>query len=1093
MVANLGYGRSFRIRALRTGSGLAATALFWAFSLAGQAPEASLLGVVNSDQGQPLAGAAVMATQVDTGLVQRTISDSEGRYYFGALPPGVYSLSAETAGYQGLEKRGIELVVDAKHEENLSLTSVSSTGEATINGIFRVIPPAPALAAETVASSVSVLIEDDKISQLPLASRNVYSLFLLQPGVTSQGAIGARGLTFSVHGQRVSGSNYQLDGTDNNNIVLTGPVAAASAEAIQEFRMVNSSFSAENGRATAFVAKVVTRSGGNRFHGGLFEFLGNDALDANTFQNDATETAKSPFRQNQFGYSFGGPIEKNKTFFWSGVELSRLQFGAPLDLLVPSSLFIDSLPANSIAKQLLTEIPLYPSTPTAANPDIGEAKFQAPNQINTALTTQRLDHNFANEKDRLTFRYTLSATNEQLDEAAGGAGIGYPSLIPTDRFRGHNSMAGWTHSFSGGRVNDLRIAWSRERIDLPRPRSDVAILQSLDGVLLPSSPRQSGQAENNNVIQVSDRFTEQRGRSGLTAGFEFRRDLSNSLTLGLQNEALGGSALIPDGLYTFDSLASFGLGQPLAFAIGISPLSSGQFQLPNLARKYRSNEFAAFAEEDVKPTSRFSVNAGLRYEYYGVLHSTDPSQDLNFYFGPGSTIEQQLANGAVRSTDQNPGALKDSLYRPNGLNLAPSIGFAWDPFGSGRSVVRAGYALAFDRVLDTVRDLRSNNLQVTNCLAFAGCTPINLTVPTANAVPLLNQNSVLPSPYSVVQLDENLRTPYAQNWYFGLQQTVTPNFLIEIGHSGSIGRQLLTRDVINRSVDGAPPLNSQIGQDTFISNGGNSSYLALEVGLRRRFSKGLQYQVSYTWSHAIDTQSDIFEGIPTDPRTGAFALATLTQQFNQQLDKGNANFDQRHNLVVNAIWELPKPPGAVRWVNDLFRYWTMSAIGAQRSGFPVTVIGNSFSADPATGLLNNRLDFLGAPGQPYNSPNPTPVPGGVQWLNPNLFRPAVGHLGNVGRGAIEGPGFWNYDLALSRNISFAESKQLQLRIEFYNVFNHPNLSAPVTTYLSNPFTGTLNPDFGKAYYGLNAMPSRFGDLPLESPARRIQLGLRIGF
>lgn len=383
-------------------------------------------------------------------------------------------------------------------------------------------------------------------------------------------------------------------------------------------------------------------------------------------------------------------------------------------------------------------------------------------------------------------------------------------------------------------------------------------------------------------------------------------------------------------------------------------------------------------------------------------------------------------------------------------------------------------------------------MQVVSCISFAGCTPPSLILPAANMLPILNQGPVWTSPYAVAQLDENLRTPYVQNWYFGLQQTITPNFLLEIGHVGSIGRKLLSRDVINRSIAGSPPPNSQIGEDTFISNAGDSSYMAMEVNLRRRFSRGLQFQTSYTWSHAIDNQSDVFEGVRTDPRTNAFALATFTRQLDGQVDRGNADFDQRHNLVFNSIWDLPKPHVTSSWVNRLIGSWTLSMIGAYRSGFPVTVIGDPSLADPATGLLNNRLDFIGAPGQPYNLPRPTPIPGGVQWLDPSLFQPAVGHLGNVGRGAIKGPGFWNYDAALLRNIAVSEGKQLQLRAEFYNVLNHANLSAPVTTYLSDP-SGTVNPDFGKAYYGLNGASSRFGDLPLQSPSRRIQLALKFVF
>jgi hypothetical protein len=987
----------------------------------------------------------------------------------------------ETSGYRGLEKRGVELAVGARQEENFTLASLSTSQEAT-GGVFVIVPAAPALPVETIASSVSVVVDENKILELPLASRNIYSLFLLQPGVTSQGAIGTRGLTFSVHGQRVSGSNYQLDGVDNNNIVLTGPVATTSAEAIQEFRIVNSSFSAQNGRATAFVAQVVTRSGSNRFHGGVFEFLGNEKLDANTFENNSNGIAKAPLHQNQFGYSLGGPIQKNKTFFWSGLEFSRLHYGTPMTVQLPSALFIASLPQGSEPRRLMTEIPPLAATPVpGGDPNIGQIQIQAPGRIDTLLATERLDHDFANAKDRLMGRFTFGSTASE----PGDEFTGYPSLMPTDRFRAYNTMLSWTHSFAASRVNDFRIGWSREQIDLPRPRSDVAILLSNDGANLPggSVVRQSGQRENNNVIQISDTFSARRGRSALTMGFEYRGNFSNSLTLGLQNAALGGDLRFPDGFYFFNSIEDFGAGQPAAFSIAVDGFSSGHLRLPDLQREYRSDEFAAFVHDDTKLGRRFSLNLGLRYEYYGVLHDMDRSKDLNFYFGQGSTIEEQLANGVLRSTLLNPGDLRGLLYRPDRLNFAPSIGIAWDPFGRGRTVLRAGYALAFDRVFDTIRDLRTNSEQVVNC--FPPVTPtcaLSFLVPAQLMLPSLNQNLALEPPAPVVQLNENLFTPYAQNWYLGALQTVTPNLLVEIGYAASVGKRLISRDVINRSIGVLPTLNNQIGEDTFLSNAGYSNYQALQVGLRRRFSRGLQFQVSYTWSHAIDNQSDIFQGPRTGPGAFDFALATFTRQFDAQVDRGNADFDQRHNLVLNAIWDVPAPQLRARWANRFLQRWTTSMIGAHRSGFPITVISDS--GIDINGLANNRLDLI--PGQTARLSHSVPVPGGVQWLNPNAFQLAASGVGNTGRGAVPGPGFWNYDFAVLRNIALTDGGiRMQFRAEFYNVFNHANLYTPASSLAA--------PNFGQAFYGLNQSFSRFGDLSLGNPSRKIQFGLRIDF
>jgi hypothetical protein len=1060
---------------------LAASLLLCIVPMRAQSPDASVRGVVSNTEGQPLIGAKLTATESETNFAQTTTTDSQGAYYFGTLPRGPYNFKVEMPGYTGLEKQGIELAVGAKREENFTIAPVSAAQARTaIQGIFEIVPPAPALPAETIASSVSVVVDENKILELPLVGRNIYSLFLLQTGVTSPGAVGARGLTFSVNGQRVSGSNYQLDGVDNNDIILTGPVVATSAEAVQEFRMVNSSFSAENGRATAFVAQVVTRSGSNGFHGSVFEYLGNDALDANTFQNNSQGVGKSPLRQNQFGYSLGGPIRKNSTFFWSGLEMSRLRFKTPMDFTLPSSFFIANLPADSVARSLLTEIPPLPVTPSLADPNFGTINYQVANRIDNLLATERLDHNFRNAKDRLLGRFTLASTTAEdgEDEFAG-----YPSLMPTDHYRAYNTMLRWTHSFDASRVNDVRIGWSRERIDEPRPQPSVPILQSFDGVSLPGGLRQLPVQENNNVIQVSDTFSARRGRSAWTVGFDYRTNFSDGVSLGLQNEALGGSPGFPDGLYVFPDLTAFALGQPLSFNLGVDRFSSGQLRLADLSRKYRSNDIAAFIQDDIKLSRRFSLNMGLRYEYFGVLHSSDRSQDVNFYFGVGSTIEERLASGVLRSTDQNTGDLKGLLYRRDPSNFAPSIGIAWDPFGQGRTVLRAGYAVAFDPIFDTLRDLRSNALSLASCETFLGCTPAFL-IPAAGMLPFLNPSQVVPG--DVVQLDENLRTPYAQNWYIGVQQSISPNFLLEVGHTGSVGRKLVSRDDINRVSLSVPQANPQIGNDTYLSNADNSSYLALDVGLRRRFSRGLQYQISYTYSHAIDNQSDLFEGVVTAPgnNNGDFALATFTSQFNPGLDRGNANFDQRHNLVLNAIWDLPTPRVDARWAKSLLRGWTFSVIGAHRSGFPVTAIG--FLHDPSTTLENNRLDFVGSPGQPLKTPNPMPVPGGVQWLDPNLFQPATDHVGNTGRGAIPGPGFWNYDFAVLRNIALTDGgARIQFRAEFYNVLNHANLSAPDSLF--------TDPNFGQAFYGLNPSFSRFGDLSLGSPSRKIQLALRIEF
>jgi hypothetical protein len=1038
-----------------------------------QPPVASLTGIVRDSRSQPVAGVRLTVKHIDTGWNAQALTDGAGRYSFAALPAGNYDIGASKENYQSRKHQSVVLAVGAKAELDFWLAAVDDVGgqvSVLLGGL-----PGPGLPPDTVASSVSVVVDESKILQLPLATRNIYSLFVLQPGVTSQGAVVRRGLTFSVHGQRVSASNYLLDGIDNNNIVLTGPAAAVSADATQEFRMINSSFSAEYGRAAGFVAHVATHAGGNQFHGRLFEFFSHEKLNANTFENNSQDLPRSALRHNQFGYFLGGPLSKNRTFFSSAMEFSFLRYRTPLEVSVPSPAFIARLPENSVARRLLSEIPpLSAAVPSSTIPDIAEAQYQAFNRIDTFLTTQRADHHTRSGNDRFVARYTLAATREEHEVQFDR---GYPSLRPEDTFRAHNTMIGWTRLFSGGPVNDVRFGWSRERVALPRPRPDIPFLQLAATTFgLGGNFRQASTNENNNVLAFSDNLSLRRGRMSVRAGFEFRRNLSNRATVGLENEAPGATLRYPHGYFNFLSLQEFALGRFALFAISVDRFSSGALRLPDLRREYRSNEFAWYVQNDVKMHRRLSVNFGLRYEYYGVPHNRDRSKDVNFYFGPGNTIEERIAGGTLRATTENPGDLKGLLYRRDWLNFAPSVGIAWDAFGSGRTVVRAGYAIAFDRIFETLRDLSSNSHQLVRCLPPA-CA-VEFRLPVEQMLSSLPQQ--LPEGI-VVQLDEGLRTPYAQNWYAGIQHSLTANTLLEIGHAGSTGRKLISRDEVNRNVPGTGRFNPRILNDTFLSNAGNSNYVGLEATIRRRFSRGLQFQASYTFSHAIDNQSDLLEGVRYGPDWGHVAVSRFTRQLDARVDRGNAAFDQRHNLIVNAIWDVPAR-------GRIFGGWTLSVIGGHRSGFPVTVLGSVQGAGASAHLLNNRVDYIGAEGQEFS---PAPVAGGVQWLDPSLFRPAApGSVGTLGRNALAGPGFWNYDFAVLRTVAVTERFRVQFRGEFYNGLNHANLSIPFTLFPQN----IRNPgDFSKAFYGLNRSFSRFGDLPLDHPARRIQFGLRLTF
>jgi hypothetical protein len=1055
--------------------------------LRSQSPDAALRVLVTTADGMTLSNAEVTASLSDRGIERPETTGGDGMCFFPSLPPGIYTIRVALPGYTIRLLQGIKLDVAAHHEISVLLTPVPTGAgdtEGQVKSILEAAPPAPVLGVETVASSVSVVVGESKILQLPLLNRNVYSLFLLQPGVTSQEASEARGLRFSVHGQRVSGSNYLLDGVDNNNLTLTGPVTITSLEGVQEFRMINSSFSADTGRATSFVAQAITSPGTNTLHGGVFGYLSNDALDANTFFNNAFGEPKTPLHTVQTGYTLGGPIIHNRTYFFTSLELSRFHFSTSQQIKVPTQTFIASLPPSSPFRALFATAPPI-ALPAATDPDYGTATVQVPNRIDTLFFTGRVDHVLHAGRDRLAARYTLSATQQRVsDDSSGEEYQGNQALWPTDRFSGHNTMLGWTHTFESASVNDLRLGWNRYRPDLPRPFTDHPSIQIFSPCcpFLASSPRFGIQRENDNLLQLTDRFSVRRGRSSLTLGFELRRNLDNGVNSGLENSAFGGEDVPAAGFFQFDDLASVRANNPLWFEVAVDRFSN-PLQLANLDRSYRSTDGAAFVQDDFKLSRRFSINIGLRWEHFGVIHNTDRSKDINFYFGPGSTPEERIANGVLRRTTDNPGDMKGVLYRPDFRDFAPSVGFAWDPFGYGKTIVRAGYAIAYDRIYDTARDVRTNSSRSVICYSEAGaasflvqypiCPTLSLMLPVQQMLPLI-PFPLLPAP--AVIIDEHLRTPYAQNWYFGIQQNITPTLMLEEGHAASVGRKLVSRDLVNR--DFLLPSLANTNDDNFISSQGNSNYLSLEVRLTQRVWHGLQYQLSYTWSHAIDNQSDLLEGVRTGPDRTDVAIAGFTSTLDPRFDRADANFDQRHNFIVNAIWEVPAPRS--RW-RTLIGGWSISGIGGIRSGFPVTVISATGLSD--AGFLNSRADLVGDPGsfKKYD------VPGGRQWLSPSDFSLAAGGPGTLGRNALPGPGSWNCDLAVMRNFSFKDSRlHLQLRGEFYDAFNHANLSPPVSD-LSQQQT------FGVSYAGFSQTFSRFGELPLDNVSRQIQLALRVTF
>jgi len=1070
--------------------------------------------------GHAVRGALVIYRNVNTGSTSYVVTNAQGHYLFPALLPGQYTVRADapTQGFVSQEQTGIELTVGGQVEVNFSLEAkggpsstalpvttttgppplarAPSTNTATLKGFITSVygqdaeVPAATLIAipvtltETLIGSLSTVIDQQKIVELPYSGRDVYTLLVMQPGVTSDSATG-RGLGLAVDGQRVAGTNFLLDGVDNNDLLLTGPSARVSADAVEEYRMSTNNFSAEFGRATAFIANVVTRSGGNALHGTLYEYFNHDRLNANSFSDNFYGAPRTPFRLNQTGTAVGGPIRKDRIFFFASFEeyfSSSQSFDQPsnvpgytLPVYVPSASFVVSLGANTLAKQVLTEFPPPAGTPYPGFPQIDALTIHYPLEQRNTLFSGRVDYNPAGGKNHYSVRYAISQNT-----ADDFVDYVYPGLNAPLGVRSQNVALNYTRSMLGG-VNELKLGWNRGRVGFDRPHPEIPTL-SVNGINLPGSSAAYGYLNINNSGELTDNFSVLRGNHNLVIGFDGRINDTDSLI-----------STARDGSYSFDSLQNFALDQPTELDITVNRFTGAPLTNSDYARSYRQIEWAAFIQDNWKVTRRFTLNLGLRYEYFGVPWRTDGPPDYNLFYGPGSNLTERLATATLQSKQP---------YSPDYNNFAPRFGFAWDATGKGKTVLRGGYGISYDRIFNQIwQDLANNSLAYISLICdFPGDCPFNYKFPAASG--LAATNTTL-GPYVTFQVDQKLRTPYAQSWFLGVQHQVTPSLVLELNHAGSLGRKLLALDDINRAYsnpDGSR-INPNFNEISYRGNQGSSNYVSLQASAHQRLSHGVMFQVSYSLSRTRDNQSDPFRNpqtvnanVPAFQRLGNPELlgintTSFTQQFNSSADYGYSDFDQRNNLVVGAT----AISGTKGPLPRLTRDWQLSVFAGFRSGFPYSVLASGNAIYSTDGiLLYTRADSTGA--NPFLA-TAQPGPAGQYLLNPKAFQdPAQDALGNNGvgntaRNAFHGPGFWNADVGVSRTFPIkrlGEGTRFQFRADFFNLFNHANLS--------NPDNSIASPTFGLATYGRQGFS---GSLPIVAPIaeqpRRIQFAVRFLF
>ena len=1019
-----------------------------------QSYRGSIRGHVVDPSGSVMAGAKVTAKNGATGLTRETVTGIDGGYVLAELPAGRYVVMAQAPNLNPVAQN-VTVNVGLDTMADFDLTQVERRQEqVTVTEETPLVDSARDVLGEVVSQQL--------VTDLPLNGRDFGKLVALVPGATVEpsgvAAIQSGFGQFSINGSRDRSNNYTLDGTDNNDPFFnnsafnqTGiggaPASILPIDAIQEFNL-QSQFGAEYGRNSGSVVNIITRSGTNHLHGSAFEFLRNDALDARNFFN-REPAPKSAFRNNQFGASLGGPIVEDKTFFFGAYEGQRERVTSDFSLLLPTQTQITEAQQlvagnGTTPSQALTNmLALFPASITGTTPGSVEDK----NDVDSFIA--KIDHQFSSNES-VTGRYAF-ARSQQVFPLGGlgfGAGSRLPQFAQSSPTRVQLVSASLLSTLGYGKINEVRFGYSRYRTSFSSldasfdpaslgtststfdPGTGKLGLPEIDfgGVFenLGASGFSIPRGRTSQSFQILDNFTWNKGRHTIKLGGEYRRAVIDSFNDNLER-----------GLF------SFGKADPAVLALcpaapgcddpGVLTLVSfyqgDTFPLANAGNTRRNtfnNGVSSFAQDDFRLRPNFTLNFGLRWEYFGPL-----GESHNLLSNLGS--DGNLALVGTRGLD--------GIYKRDLNNLGPRVGFAWNALP--KTVVRGGYGVYYDYI---PQDLLIANFTNSAGLATNPIGPqpvVSLSFnydPTAfdGANPGAPIFTTLAPPFPPPGADifftpRNLVTPYVQNWNLNIQQNLAESVAFQLGYVGSKGTKLVRlRDANQPDVNGTRPNTNYGFMDEFATISA-STYHALQATLRTRSWYGLSGFTGYTWSKSLDDASD---GIDFN-----FATVALPQDSNHlRAEHGPSNFDTRHRFTAAFSYSLPNFGGPKR----LTQGWQLNTIVTAQSGRPVPIVNSddtSGTGFPTPSNFHQRPDVV--PGiNPINS-NWESAPDTIGYLNANAFAdPPSGAFGNLGRNQIYGPHFWNVDFAVSKNTQLFERVTLQLRAEFFNIFNHPNFALP---------------------------------------------------
>ena len=1012
----------------------------------------SITGLVTDQSGGLVPGVTIEVTNTATGQVRTAVTGTDGYFTVVQLPPGPYAVKGTLSGFKTAVREGVTVTVETTSRVDLQMT-VGALEEA-------VTVTADSPLVETRSATIGTVIDETKIVELPLNGRNFTQLGTLMPGVVAPppalggasgdatpGGFGAATSGFSVNGMRNQSNNFLLDGASNNDTFNTGFVLRPPPDAIQEFKILTHSYAAEYGRSAGSVVNVVTRSGTNQLHGGVWEFNRDDKLQARNFFAPPDQP-KPKLKQNQFGGALGGPLVHNRLFGFGYYEGHRQTSGVTQNFVVLTDAQRQGNFGSTVIGDPLTGQP-FPGNQIPQNridPAAAKLLQDFVPRANSGSNRYIVSPDVIDHRDQMGARFDFQLTT-------GNAFLGRYIRSETERIEppttrpiGTTSIATLqdlmlsnTHVFSNTAINVARVSYNRiganpaltsgldnsaYDINLPHnvPTAKGLANITITGLFSLGDAQQPFVERLNEVAQFTNDFTWVTGGHQLKFGADLRRE---HMFIAFVNR--------PNGDFTFNNTHT---GNAAAdFLLG----------LPSIFRRTTANTpqdghgwlYAGYVQDEFRPRSNVTVNAGVRYEV--SVPFVDKNDALNA-FRPGQQSQRfpQAPVGLVYPGD--PGVPRGT-YETDKNNIAPRLGIVWDPRHDGRTSLRAAWGIFYD-ALAGQGDFFQNGVLAPpfTPLVSVDSPPAPLTLRRPLDAITGGPNNFPPG-LTFIGWGEDFKQPSAQHFNVNWQQEITSAIGFEVGYVGSRGRDLPIFMEVNPGV--YTPGQTSVGARLFPAfslvrptfSVAKSWYDSLQGSLRMRPTGGVSFLVAYTLGHAQDHVSGLNIGGESRPVLPVTIGDDASIQHALEYEKGDALFDVRHRFVVSFNADLPAPEGMGAVANAVLGGWQLNGIVQSQTGFPLTAV----EAQTGIRYLTNRPNQICDPNE--NAPHTV-----EQWFNTACFerRPLAqtAEPGTAPRNSVRGPGFARTDLSLFRTIRLKSDHRLQLRIEGFNVFNQPRFGQP---------------------------------------------------